>query len=210
MRVGGPLTEDAYVCAGHFINHDLLRGTIEWFRCLFGAIYEEEPPLCSASSRPSGSMHSPVLGVQAAGPPGRPGFADVEDYLRVRRVAEGWSLQQMVAELHVASAWLEREMDQLQIPRPRSVEVASIVMGASRPIRVKLDPRLGADRAVRLQRGNREALGHLGRGIPDVDLAAGDAEAATLQRRRRSRSRLGPESRTRCPPLLPARLPDAE
>ena len=88
-------------------------------------------------------MHSPVLGVQAAGPPGRPGFADVEDYLRVRRVAEGWSLQQMVAELHVASAWLEREMDQLQIPRPRSVEVASIVMGASRPLRVKLDPRLG-------------------------------------------------------------------
>src|SRR6266498_77642 len=44
------------------------------------------------------------------------GFADMEDYLRVRRVEQGWSLRRMLAELQVGSAWLKRQMDQLEIP----------------------------------------------------------------------------------------------
>jgi hypothetical protein len=35
------------------------------------------------------------------------GFADVEEYLRVRRVEQGWSLRRMPAELQVGSAWLK-------------------------------------------------------------------------------------------------------
>ena len=38
------------------------------------------------------------------------GFADVEDYLRVRRVEQGWSLRRMLAELQVGSAWLKAQM----------------------------------------------------------------------------------------------------
>jgi len=41
------------------------------------------------------------------------GFADMEEYLRVGR---GWSLRRMLAELHVGSVWLKRQMSQLQIP----------------------------------------------------------------------------------------------
>ncbi len=44
------------------------------------------------------------------------GFADVEEYLRVRRVGQGWSLRRMLAELRVGSAWLKGQMNQLQIP----------------------------------------------------------------------------------------------
>jgi hypothetical protein len=44
------------------------------------------------------------------------GFADVEGYLRVRRVGQGWSLRRMLAELQVGSAWLKDQMDQLEIP----------------------------------------------------------------------------------------------
>jgi len=44
------------------------------------------------------------------------GFADVEDYLRVRRVKQGWSLRRMLAELHVAPAWLKGQMHRLGIP----------------------------------------------------------------------------------------------
>jgi len=44
------------------------------------------------------------------------GFVDVEEYLRVRRVGQGWSLRRMLAELQVGSAWLKRRMDQLHIP----------------------------------------------------------------------------------------------
>ena len=43
------------------------------------------------------------------------GFADVEAYLRVRRVEQGWSRGRMLAELQVGSAWLKRQMDQLEI-----------------------------------------------------------------------------------------------
>jgi hypothetical protein len=32
------------------------------------------------------------------------GFGDVEEYLRVRRVEQGWSLRRMLAELQVGSA----------------------------------------------------------------------------------------------------------
>jgi hypothetical protein len=44
------------------------------------------------------------------------GFADVEDYLRVRRVGQGWSLRRMLAELQVGSAWLKDQMQRLGIP----------------------------------------------------------------------------------------------
>ncbi len=44
------------------------------------------------------------------------GFADVEGYLRVRRVEQGWSLRRMLAELRVGSAWLKRQMVKLHIP----------------------------------------------------------------------------------------------
>jgi len=44
------------------------------------------------------------------------GFADVEDYLRVRRVEQGSSLRRMLAELRVGSAWLKGQMDRLGIP----------------------------------------------------------------------------------------------
>jgi hypothetical protein len=44
------------------------------------------------------------------------GFADLEGYLRARRVAQGWSLRRMLAELQVGSAWLKREMQRLGIP----------------------------------------------------------------------------------------------
>jgi len=43
------------------------------------------------------------------------GFASVEDYLRVRRVEQGWSFRRMLAELHVGSPWLKRQLSQLQI-----------------------------------------------------------------------------------------------
>jgi hypothetical protein len=44
------------------------------------------------------------------------GFASVEEYLRVRRVGQGWSLRRMLAELRVGSAWLKGQMNQLHIP----------------------------------------------------------------------------------------------
>ncbi len=44
------------------------------------------------------------------------GFGDVKEYLRVRRVEQGWSLRRMLAELQVGSAWLKDQMKQLQIP----------------------------------------------------------------------------------------------
>jgi hypothetical protein len=44
------------------------------------------------------------------------GFGDVADYLRVRRVEQGWSLRRMLTELQVGSAWLKRQMHQLHIP----------------------------------------------------------------------------------------------
>jgi hypothetical protein len=44
------------------------------------------------------------------------GFADVEDYLRVRRVGQGWSLRRMLTELRVGSAWLKGQMSRLRIP----------------------------------------------------------------------------------------------
>jgi len=44
------------------------------------------------------------------------GFADVEDYLRVRRVGQGWSLRRMLAELQVAPVWLKGQMHRLRIP----------------------------------------------------------------------------------------------
>jgi hypothetical protein len=44
------------------------------------------------------------------------GFADVEDYLRVRRVEQGWSLRRILAELRVGSAWLKGQLQRLRIP----------------------------------------------------------------------------------------------
>ncbi len=44
------------------------------------------------------------------------GFADVEEYLRVRRVEQGFSLRRMLAELQVGSAWLKDQMHRLRIP----------------------------------------------------------------------------------------------
>ena len=44
------------------------------------------------------------------------GFADVEGYLGVRRVEQGWSLRRMLAELRVGSAWLKDQMTRLRIP----------------------------------------------------------------------------------------------
>jgi len=44
------------------------------------------------------------------------GFADVEEYLRVRRIELGWSLRRMLAELRVGSAWLKDQMHHLRIP----------------------------------------------------------------------------------------------
>jgi len=44
------------------------------------------------------------------------GFPDVQEYLRVRRVEQGWSLRRMLAELQVGSAWLKRQMHRLEIP----------------------------------------------------------------------------------------------
>jgi hypothetical protein len=44
------------------------------------------------------------------------GFADVEDYLRVRRVEQGWSLRRMLTELRVGPAWLKDQMTRLRLP----------------------------------------------------------------------------------------------
>jgi hypothetical protein len=44
------------------------------------------------------------------------GFSDVEEYLRVRRVGQGWSLRRMLTELQVGSAWLKDQMHRLRIP----------------------------------------------------------------------------------------------
>ncbi len=44
------------------------------------------------------------------------GFASVEEYLRVRRVEQGWSLRRMLAELQVGPAWLKDKMHRLGIP----------------------------------------------------------------------------------------------
>ncbi len=43
------------------------------------------------------------------------GFADMEHYLRMRRVEQDWSLRRILAELHVGSAWLKDQMNQLHI-----------------------------------------------------------------------------------------------
>lgn len=43
-------------------------------------------------------------------------FADLDVYLRTRRVRLAWSVRRMADELHVAPAWLKRQMDQLEIP----------------------------------------------------------------------------------------------
>jgi hypothetical protein len=40
----------------------------------------------------------------------------VEEYLRVRRVEQGWSLRRMLAELHVGSVWLKDQLCRLGIP----------------------------------------------------------------------------------------------
>ena len=42
-------------------------------------------------------------------------FADVEEYLRVRRVEQGWSLRRMLTELQVGSAWLKDQMSRLRV-----------------------------------------------------------------------------------------------
>ncbi len=44
------------------------------------------------------------------------GFTDVEEYLRARRVGQGWSVRRMRAELRVSRPWLEEGMDRLAIP----------------------------------------------------------------------------------------------
>ncbi len=44
------------------------------------------------------------------------GFANVEDYLRVRRLEQGWSLRRMLTELRVGSAWLKDQLRRLDIP----------------------------------------------------------------------------------------------
>jgi transposase len=44
------------------------------------------------------------------------GFADVEGYLQLRRVEQGWSLRRMLAELQVGSSWLKDQMHRLGIP----------------------------------------------------------------------------------------------
>ena len=43
------------------------------------------------------------------------GFANMEEYLRARRVEQGWSLRRILAELQVGPAWLKDQMNQLQI-----------------------------------------------------------------------------------------------
>jgi len=40
----------------------------------------------------------------------------VEDYLRVRRVEQGWSLRRLLTELQVGSAWLKDQLHRLRIP----------------------------------------------------------------------------------------------
>jgi hypothetical protein len=47
------------------------------------------------------------------------GFADMEEYLRMRRVQQGWSLRRMLTELRAGSAWLKDQMQRLRIPDPR-------------------------------------------------------------------------------------------
>jgi hypothetical protein len=44
------------------------------------------------------------------------GFASVEEYLRVRRVEQGWSLRRMLTELQVGSACLKDQMHCLRTP----------------------------------------------------------------------------------------------
>jgi hypothetical protein len=44
------------------------------------------------------------------------GFASVEEYLRVRRVEQGWSLRRMLTELQVGSACLKDQMHRLRTP----------------------------------------------------------------------------------------------
>ncbi len=43
------------------------------------------------------------------------GFPDIEGYLRTRRVAQGWSLRRMAAELHLAPSWLKSQIHRLGI-----------------------------------------------------------------------------------------------
>jgi hypothetical protein len=44
------------------------------------------------------------------------GFADVGEYLRVRRVGQGWSLRRILTELRVGSTWLKDQLHRLRIP----------------------------------------------------------------------------------------------
>jgi len=44
------------------------------------------------------------------------GFADMEEYLRVRRIEQGWSLRRILTELQVGSASLKDQMHRLRIP----------------------------------------------------------------------------------------------
>lgn len=44
------------------------------------------------------------------------GFADLQGYLRVRRLEQGWPIRRIRAELGVDRAWLRRQMTELGIP----------------------------------------------------------------------------------------------
>jgi AraC-like DNA-binding protein len=44
------------------------------------------------------------------------GFADLQAYLRVRRLQQGWPIRRLRAELGVDRAWLRQQMTQLGIP----------------------------------------------------------------------------------------------
>jgi hypothetical protein len=64
-------------------------------------------------------------------------FADLDGYLRTRRVRLGWSVRRMAAELHVAPAWLKRQMGtSSRSPDPaggRLLHHAADVTGAGGP-----------------------------------------------------------------------------
>jgi hypothetical protein len=48
--------------------------------------------------------------------PAELGFADLEAYLRVRRLQQGWPIRRLRAELGVDRAWLRQQMTELGIP----------------------------------------------------------------------------------------------
>jgi len=75
-----------------------------------------QTPAQRAGSRRSAARNRARWQARRAGRLAALGFADLEGYLRVRRLEQGWPIRRMRAELRVDPARLQQQMSELGIP----------------------------------------------------------------------------------------------